>query len=372
MVQEVAVEQVLAGLLQADHRVQLGRRLVREHRVQEPDVRGRHLHVDEEVGAVGGEQQRQFLLFGQQRVHVQPAVGGVLDRHGERRGPHAVDDAPDHVGGLVPVEQRRQHLQLVVRLGHVRARRAGAERGQQAGEVAPEVGEARRQAEVEDGVDQRAAQSPLARVIASVRRRVGLDVLGGDRRAHEDEPVVEVRAVQDLARHRVEERLGALGLLVVDEQADEVQLDALPQSVGAAAVEPGRPELAPDALHGLDDPAVVVVDPVARDVAQRAPVARLEVALRGARAVAEQRVVAVEAVAQRARDRVRGVVGGRGEARRGGGGERARGHRERASGEGRESRCSTPDRTAGPRRACLPGPGSGYVHQHGPCCTLRT
>ena len=30
-------------------------------------------------------------------------------------------------------------------------------------------------------------------------------------------------AVQDLARHRVEERLGALGLPVVDQQADEVR-----------------------------------------------------------------------------------------------------------------------------------------------------
>ena len=49
-----------------------------------------------------------------------------------------------------------------------------------------------------------------------------------DRRAHEDEVVVEVAAVQDLGRHRVEEGLGELGLVVVDQQADVVQLDLLP------------------------------------------------------------------------------------------------------------------------------------------------
>ena len=57
--------------------------------------------------------------------------------------------------------------------------------------------------------------------------------------------------------------------------------------------------------------AVVEVDAVARDVADREQVAGLEVPLGGARAVAEQRVVAVEAVEQRERDRARRVVGGR-------------------------------------------------------------
>jgi hypothetical protein len=34
--------------------------------------------------------------------------------------------------------------------------------------------------------------------------------------------------VQDLGGHRVEEGLGELGLLVIDQQADVVQLDLLP------------------------------------------------------------------------------------------------------------------------------------------------
>ena len=191
-------------------------------------------------------------------------------------------------------------------------------------QVAPEVGEARLQPEIEHDVDQRVRAPLLQRIVAAVRRRVGLDVLGGHRRPHEDEAIVEVGAVQDLARHRVEERLRALGLLVVDQQADVVELDALPQRVGAAAFEARRAELALDPLDRLQDAPVVVVDAVARDVADRAPVAGLEMPLGGARAIAEQRVVAVEAFAQRGGDRARRVVGGgrrdRGEVRRGAGG----------------------------------------------------
>ena len=48
-----------------------------------------------------------------------------------------------------------------------------------------------------------------------------------------------VRAMQDLARDRGEERLGALGLPMVDQEPDEMQLDAVPQRIGAAARKPG-------------------------------------------------------------------------------------------------------------------------------------
>ena len=42
---------------------------------------------------------------------------------------------------------------------------------------------------------------------------------------------MKIRAVKDLARDRIEKRLGALGLLVVDEQRDLVALDLLPAGV---------------------------------------------------------------------------------------------------------------------------------------------
>ena len=186
------------------------------------------------------------------------------------------------------------------------------------GEVAAEVGERALEAEVEDDVDERGAQSRLQRVVASIRRRNRVDVLGRDRGADEDESVVEIDAVQDLHEHRVEERLRAFRLLVVDQQADELELDLLPQRV---AIEPRGPEFALDALGGLQHAAIVEIDAVAADVLDGEPVAGLEVAARGARAFAEQRVVLVEALDQRHRDRLRGGRGGRrarGKRRRGG------------------------------------------------------
>ena len=83
VVQEVAIEQRLALLLQSDHRVQLGDAALGSDLMQERHVRRRHLHVDEKVGPVGREQQRNLVAVEQQRVDVEFAVGAVLDRDGE-------------------------------------------------------------------------------------------------------------------------------------------------------------------------------------------------------------------------------------------------------------------------------------------------
>ncbi len=118
--------------------------------------------------------------------------------------------------------------------------------------------------------------------------------------------------MQDLARHGIEEGLRAFRLPVVDQQPDVVELDPLPQGVGAAVVEAGRPELALDALDRFQHPAVVVVDAVLGDVTDRAPVAGLEMAFGGPGAFAEERVVAVEPFPQRKGDRSGRIIGGRG------------------------------------------------------------
>ncbi len=300
MVQEVAEEQVLAGFLQSDHRVELGRRLVGQHRPQEGDVRRRHLHIDQEVRAVCREQDRELGLAHEQRVEIQPSLAVVLHRDDEGIRIDAVDDAPDEVRRLVADEGRRQHLDLMIRLEHERPRETLAERGEHVREIVPEVGEAPLESEVEHDVDQGGAQALLHRVVAPVRRRVGVDVLGGDRRAHEDELVVKVRAMQDLDRHRVEERLRALGLLVVDQERDELALDFAPHRI---AVNSRGAQLALKPVGGLLHPPVVEVDAVAADVLDREPVAGVEMPSRRARALAEQRVVLVEAFDQGARDR---------------------------------------------------------------------
>ena len=116
-----------------------------------------------------------------------------------------------------------------------------------------------------------------------------------DRRAHEDEVVVEVAAVQDLGRHRVEEGLGELGLVVVDEQADVVQLDLLPDVHRQLA----GLELALQPLGRLVDALVVELDALALGPLLAVPVGRLEARLRRGAGLAEQPVVAVEAVEHR-------------------------------------------------------------------------
>ena len=53
-------------------------------------------------------------------------------------------------------------------------------------------------------------------------------ILRADGRAHKDEVVVKVRAVQDLGGDRVEKSFGQLGLQMIHHQPDIVQLDLLP------------------------------------------------------------------------------------------------------------------------------------------------
>jgi hypothetical protein len=154
------------------------------------------------------------------------------------------------------------------------------------------------QAKIEDEVDQRRAQAPAPGVVAAIRRRAVVEVLGRRGRSHEQAPVVEVRPVQQLRRDGVEERLGAFGLAVIDDQADEATLDLRPECIGTAGVRLREVEVALDARHRFGDAAIVEIDAVVRDVADREPVAGFEMALGRARALAEQRVVPVEALEQ--------------------------------------------------------------------------
>jgi hypothetical protein len=136
------------------------------------------------------------------------------------------------------------------------------------------------------------------RVVDPVGRRRGrlvvLDVLGGDRRPHEDEVVVEVAAVQDVGGDRVEEGLRQFRLVVVDQQADVVQLGLVPdlhrQAAGA--------ELPLQPLHRLAHPQVVEDDAVALGLLLAQPVGLLEALLRLGAALPEQPVVLVEALQQ--------------------------------------------------------------------------
>jgi hypothetical protein len=181
MVEKVAEEQRFPLLLQTDHRVELRLGAHRRHLPQEGDVRRRHLHVHQEVRAVGREQQCDVLRFHQQGVHVELATGVALDRNHERVHVKPVDDAADDVGRAVAEEQRGEHLELVVRLEHERAREPRPERGEEVAQVAAEIGERAIEPEVEDDVDQCVPQAVRPRIVRAVRRRIGVDVLGRHR-----------------------------------------------------------------------------------------------------------------------------------------------------------------------------------------------
>jgi hypothetical protein len=211
--------------------------------------------------------------------------------------------------------------------------------------VAVEILELARQLEVVDDARPGLAQVLLVRVVGAVGgQRAGFvvfDVLGADGRAHEDEVVVEVGAVQQLGRHRVEEGLGQLGLVVVGQQADVVQLGLLP-GVHAQRVDV---EVLPQLVHGLVHALVVELDALRLRLLLAVPVGLLEALLRQRRGLAEQAVVALEAVQQRLRD-VEGQLVGEA-VREHAGGLSSRALRSTAGARARRYRPAGPKRVSG-------------------------
>jgi hypothetical protein len=217
----------------------------------------------------------------------QLAVGSVQHGQAHRHLGEAVDHLADDVGALVAEEQelstwiwklaRSRHspqAHAALHASSTRRRRA-------------QVLELALQLEVVDDAQQRLVQASRAwgsrRGRSARRRLVVLDVLGADRRPHEDEVVAEVAAVQQLGGDRVEEGLGQLGLVVVGQQADVVQLDLLP-AVHRQVVDV---ELAAQPVHGLVHALVVVLDALALGALLAVPVGVLE-ALLGAAALASR------------------------------------------------------------------------------------
>ncbi len=171
-------------------------------------------------------------------------------------------------------------------------------------EVAVEVGERPAPAEVAEDPHEALALTVGVRVVAAVDRRVGLDVLGRDRRADEDQGVVGVGAPQDPRDHRVEEGLGELGLVVLDEQADVVELRVPPSPVA----EQVDVELGAEPGDALADALVVVADPLLHRVLLVGPGSRLEPFLRAGARRPEEPVVLVEAFDQDGGDLTRRVL----------------------------------------------------------------
>ena len=159
-------------------------------------------------------------------------------------------------------------------------------------EVAVEVGERPAPAEVAEEPREAVPLPVDVRVVAAVDRRVGLDVLGRDRCADEDQVVVVVAALQDPFDHRVEEGLGELRLAVLDEQADVEELRVAPGLV----TERREVELTAKPVDALEDAFVVEADPFLHRALQLRPGARVELLPGAGARGAEDPVVLVEAL----------------------------------------------------------------------------
>jgi len=246
-------------------------------------------------------EKSDLILIEKQRVQIQLAFFVVLDRDDERPDMEAVQDPPDDIRGAVAEEERGKNLQLMVGLGLEWPRKMGPNGGKHVSQVAAEIREAGIELKVQDDIDQRATQPVLPRIVRAVGGRVGVDVIGRNRGADEQAAIVEIIAVQNLARHRIEESLGAFRLLVVDKERDVVALHRLPpRLVDAAAA-----EFALEPRYRLQDAAIIEVNAVLRGMGDGEPVAGFEMLLGGARAVSEDRVMAVEALERGPRDRRR-------------------------------------------------------------------
>ncbi len=218
------------------------------------------------------------------------------DGNRQRVGAVGVQDTADDEGRLVAEEQRRQHVDLEIRRNAQVAEILG-DGAHHIADIAREIVERALKLEiVDDALEARRHALAAARIVGAEGRPRGrllvLDVLGRDGRAHEDEVVVEVRAVQDARAYRVEERLGQFGLVVIGQQADVVQLDLLPDLV----FDIFRVVFVFQDHAGFAYPLVVEVDAVALQLQQAMPVGRFELQLGLMAHLAEQPVVLVKPV----------------------------------------------------------------------------
>ena len=255
VVQQVAVKQRLTLLGQAQRVVDFIARLARHHAAQILHVGRRYFHVHHEIGAGKTEQHQQIVFAKQRRVDHQlgalcPTVfrrvtGGVAGCHcaavngrlgmqnGQRKGEfiETVDQLANDVTTLVAKEQPGEHLDLkvgaqfgIAQVLHHRVPHQAA--------VMLQIVKRALQVKVHHHLHQHAGHGFPRGVVGMVGWAllglIVLDVLGAGSRAHKNEIVLKIAAVQYFGRHRVKKGLRQLGLVVVHQQPDVVQLDLLP------------------------------------------------------------------------------------------------------------------------------------------------
>ena len=172
-------------------------------------------------------------------------------------------------------------------------------------QVALEVFPVGEQLQIADDGPQRLPHAQLGRVVDPVGGPQAVDELGGDGLAPEQVLVGVVGASEHPAGHRVVERLGELGLLVVElEQAHGGgALDGAPHRL----VRRGLGELVANDLDALAHARVVAADALSAGLVHGAPVPALEAVLGQRRQGTKAPVVTVEPIDDQRRNSLREV-----------------------------------------------------------------
>ncbi len=215
MENQVAEKHGLALLSQAEHGIELGTRLGGHDRAQKLHVAGWHLHVHHEIGAREREQHSYPPGIEDDRIQIQLSFRRVQDRYSERVFHSAIDRLADHIGSFVAIEGRVEYLNLQVCLPWGNAAQMGGDASQDIVDVAVQIFELPIPIEIDEHLRDRHAKSGLVGIVASIGGRVRLDILGRHGRPDENEIVVEIGPVHDLAEDGIEECLCQFRLLVV-------------------------------------------------------------------------------------------------------------------------------------------------------------
>ena len=193
----------------------------------------------------------------------------------KRKLGESVDQLAHNVGALVPKKQVGQHLHLEIGTQLDLAQHPRQSPCHQRS-IARQVFKRQAQVKVLHHLLNQGRHGGCSRVVGTVgRARLGLtifDVLGANSRPHEDEIVVEMGAMQDFGGDRVEESLGQLRLVVVDQQTNVVQLDLLPDVHRLLT----RFVLALQTGGRLSHPKVVKLNPLALSALLTVPVGGLK------------------------------------------------------------------------------------------------
>ncbi|MNO23122.1 hypothetical protein D3C76_129160 [compost metagenome] len=110
VIDQSPVELGLAVLVETDRGVQLGNMLARQDALEEIDELGRHRHIDHEIRACEGENDRHLRFVGYQRIGLDAVAFAVQQRDHQRPLLVMRVQPADQIGALVAVQHRGEQL----------------------------------------------------------------------------------------------------------------------------------------------------------------------------------------------------------------------------------------------------------------------